>query len=164
MRKNIVFGRGSIPADILFVGEGPGGAEDMLGEPFVGPSGRLLKQAMELAVRFAGLEKAPSHFITNVIGCRATDAEGDNRAPTQEEAWACWPRLNRTFNDVHPRRVVLLGKEAARNCKKAWPDARILPHPAFLLRLGGTENPAFVAFARDLSALFLELVPIHSTT
>ena len=41
-RKNVVFGVGNKRADILFVGEGPGEQEDIQGEPFVGPAGKLL--------------------------------------------------------------------------------------------------------------------------
>ena len=35
-RKNIVFGEGNKDADIMFIGEGPGGDEDSQGIPFVG--------------------------------------------------------------------------------------------------------------------------------
>src|SRR5688572_6151811 len=38
-RKNVVFGVGSIDADIMFVGEAPGADEDIQGEPFVGAAG-----------------------------------------------------------------------------------------------------------------------------
>ena len=37
MRTNVVIGKGSRNADILFIGEGPGQQEDLQGVPFVGP-------------------------------------------------------------------------------------------------------------------------------
>ena len=53
-RKNVVFGVGSIDAQLMFVGEAPGADEDEQGEPFVGKAGQLLTkiiQAMGLAAR-----------------------------------------------------------------------------------------------------------------
>src|SRR3546814_2849132 len=44
-----VFGEGPASAEVLLVGEQPGDQEDLAGEPFVGPAGRLLDDAMEAA-------------------------------------------------------------------------------------------------------------------
>ena len=41
-RKHIVFGTGNPDAQLVFVGEGPGGEEDVQGKPFVGRAGQLL--------------------------------------------------------------------------------------------------------------------------
>lgn len=40
--NKVVLCRGSIPCDVLFIGEAPGASEDILGQPFVGPAGKLL--------------------------------------------------------------------------------------------------------------------------
>ena len=50
-RHHVVFGVGKRDADILFVGEGPGEQEDLLGEPFVGPAGKLLDDMPGLSFR-----------------------------------------------------------------------------------------------------------------
>ncbi len=47
MRKNIVFGSGSINAKLMFVGEAPGHEEDIRGMPFVGEAGALLTKIIE---------------------------------------------------------------------------------------------------------------------
>lgn len=47
-RHNVVFGVGPRNADVMFVGEGPGQQEDLQGEPFVGPAGRLLGRLLWL--------------------------------------------------------------------------------------------------------------------
>jgi len=47
-RHNVVFGVGKKDADILFVGEGPGEQEDLQGEPFVGPAGKLLDDMLSI--------------------------------------------------------------------------------------------------------------------
>ena len=41
-RTNLVFGVGNRDADLMFVGEAPGQAEDEQGIPFVGAAGKLL--------------------------------------------------------------------------------------------------------------------------
>ena len=47
-RNNVVFGVGNPNADILFVGVGPGEKEDLRGEPFVGPAGKLLVDMLSI--------------------------------------------------------------------------------------------------------------------
>ena len=46
MRTNVVIGKGSRSADIMFIGEGPGQQEDLTGIPFVGPAGQLLDKML----------------------------------------------------------------------------------------------------------------------
>ena len=46
-RKKLVFGEGSYDALIMFIGEGPGREEDETGRPFVGRSGKLLRQMID---------------------------------------------------------------------------------------------------------------------
>src|SRR5438552_17995569 len=57
-----VFGEGSGRAEILFVGEQPGNEEDLTGQPFVGPAGRLLNEALTEA----GIDRAQT-YVTNVV-------------------------------------------------------------------------------------------------
>src|SRR5215475_13089964 len=47
--NQVVFSAGPPDAAVVMVGEQPGDVEDKKGEPFVGPAGRLLRQAMEQA-------------------------------------------------------------------------------------------------------------------
>ncbi len=44
---NPVFGEGSVDAELMFVGEAPGKAEDEQGRPFVGASGKFLEEMLE---------------------------------------------------------------------------------------------------------------------
>lgn len=104
-RKQAVFGVGNESAPWLFVGEGPGAEEDEQGEPFVGPSGRLL-DAMLAAI---GLVRGREAYIANVVKCRPPG----NRTPTPEEAAACAPFLDRQIELIGPKLIVALGKAAA---------------------------------------------------
>src|ERR1700677_3497947 len=49
-RQRVVLARGSIPAQVLLIGEAPGNAEDSLGQPFKGVAGQLLDRIVEEAV------------------------------------------------------------------------------------------------------------------
>ena len=66
-RRNMVIGRGSIPADALFLGEAPGESEDTIGEAFVGKSGKMLDEMVLEACRN---QPVPSYFISNAVLCR----------------------------------------------------------------------------------------------
>src|SRR5438067_2419151 len=57
-----VFGEGSGRARIVLVGEQPGDKEDLAGRPFVGPSGRLLDEALEAA----GVDRKLA-YVTNAV-------------------------------------------------------------------------------------------------
>lgn len=61
-RHNVVIGRGSKTADIMFVGEGPGEQEDLTGQPFVGAAGQLLDKMLTAA----GLDEK-DYYIANVV-------------------------------------------------------------------------------------------------
>lgn len=143
-RHNIVPGRGIIPAIILFIGEGPGKSEDLLGEAFVGRAGKVLNEL----ISGAGII---SYYITNIVLCRPTDGfQGDNRIPEQEEVLACTNNVMKIVKLVHPELVVLLGKVAQKYYGKEFPEALHLQHPSFLARQGGVRSPFYQTNLRAL--------------
>ena len=64
-RKHMVFGKGSLSATIMFIGEGPGADEDAQGIPFVGRAGQLLDKIVAAA-------ELPwdDIYVCNVVKCR----------------------------------------------------------------------------------------------
>src|SRR5829696_6216691 len=56
-----VFGRGKSKASVMFIGEQPGNDEDLAGEPFIGPAGRVLNEALTAA----GIPRDAA-YVTNV--------------------------------------------------------------------------------------------------
>ncbi|WP_460837636.1 uracil-DNA glycosylase [Noviherbaspirillum agri] len=108
-RTNTVFGVGDETAKWLFIGEGPGRNEDLKGEPFVGPAGKLLDN-MLLAM---GVKRGENAYIANIVKCRPTDDSGRDRPPTPAEAAACLPYLRRQIDLIQPTVLVALGKTAA---------------------------------------------------
>ena len=109
-----VFGTGPADARIVLVGEQPGDAEDVAGEPFVGPAGRLLDQALERA----GLDRERI-FVTNVVKhFKWRPTPGGKRRlherPNRAEVAACRPWVTAEILSVRPTGVGLLGATAAQ--------------------------------------------------
>ena len=63
-RQRVVLCRGKVPADVLFIGEGPGESEDSIGQPFIGPAGHLLDQILEQS----GVTEH-RYCLTNLVCC-----------------------------------------------------------------------------------------------
>ena len=101
----VVFGVGSPEARLMLVGEGPGGDEDRLGEPFVGRAGQLLDRILE-AVKL----KREDVYITNVVKCRPPK----NRLPVQKEIDACLPYLHKQIALINPEIILCLGSLAGK--------------------------------------------------
>jgi uracil-DNA glycosylase family 4 len=89
---NVCLARGSIPADILMIGEAPGVNESDQGIPFVGPAGHLLDHILERA--YSHLKHSPRICITNIVGCIPLDEDGRKiSAPDTNQIKSCRPRL-----------------------------------------------------------------------
>jgi uracil-DNA glycosylase family 4 len=148
-----VLARGTLPCDILFIGEAPGESEDVIGSPFVGPAGKVLDNLIMDTGPRRGSSLAPldwTYAISNILACIPRGENGEGfRAPTEEEAKACQPRLLDLLNIASPKGIVLLGQTA----KKYFPSVSEgfsvleLHHPSYLLRNGGA-SPRNVHYAR----------------
>ena len=139
-RKNIVFGKGNHHASLVFVGEAPGGDEDVAGEPFVGEAGQLLTRIIQ-SIKL----RREDVYICNVIKCRPPK----NRDPKSEEIEACFPFLKKQLEVIRPRFICALGKFAAQTLLETterisklrgklyeFNHIKVVPtfHPASLLR------------------------------
>ncbi len=148
-RRQIVFGTGSMTAEIMFVGEAPGADEDEQGVPFVGRAGQLLTK-MILAM---GLSREDV-YIANVLKCRPPG----NRNPEPDEIATCEPFLFRQLASIQPKVVIALGAFAARTLLKTeepisrlrgrifdFRGAKLIPtfHPSYLLRSPGNKREAW---------------------
>lgn len=146
-KKKIVFGVGSLDADIFFCGEAPGEDEETKGVPFIGPAGQLLT----LIIEAMGL-KREKVYIGNIMNWRPEVPNFiSNRPPTQEEMRFCLPYLKAQLAVVKPKVVValgatavngLLGYDSNRKMNKVrgvWHDFEgislmITYHPSYILR------------------------------
>lgn len=154
-RTNVVFGVGSRQADILFIGEGPGEQEDLQGEPFVGPAGKLL----DLMLSLIDLERS-NVYIANIVKCRPPK----NRDPMEIEQDACIDYLRNQVALIRPKIIVCLGRIAALRLIRSdfritrehgqWVEKRgvwmtAIYHPSALLRDTSKRPETF----RDLKSI-----------
>jgi DNA polymerase len=145
-RKNVVFGVGSISAELMFVGEAPGADEDAAGEPFVGKAGQLLTRIIQTM----GLSRE-TVYIANILKCRPDmpPHSTGNRKPTADEMQTCLPWLHAQIDLIQPAVLVALGATAVEGLlgktvgitrlRGQWRTYRNIPlmptyHPAYLLR------------------------------
>lgn len=131
-RTQTVFGMGSRRADWMVIGEAPGEQEDRLGQPFVGPSGKLLDNMLAAigVSRQADIQpdtvpdataspNAPPPekpglrgvYIANVLKCRPPG----NRNPQPEEVVCCEPYLRRQVALIQPKIILTMGRFAVQS-------------------------------------------------
>lgn len=143
---NHVLGRGSLPCDVLLLGEAPGPSEDAKGEPFVGRAGSILDKILLQVRRKVGPFR---YFISNTIACFPEDlVTGSFRVPSSSELQKCLPRVMQVVRMANPRGIIFLGK-VAQGLEKVitktdtvpWPDARLsVYHPSYIGRKGGARS------------------------
>lgn len=163
-RNHVVFGVGPEETPILFVGEGPGQQEDLQGEPFVGPAGKLLDDMLSII----DLSRR-NCYITNIVKCRPPR----NRDPLETEQQACIGYLRKQTLLLKPRILVCLGRIAAtrlideqlritRDHGKWFQKGGIwmmaLYHPSALLR-DVTKRPDTFRDLKSLQAKIREVCP-----
>jgi DNA polymerase len=100
-------GEGAADATLMFVGEMPGDEEDVAGRPFVGPSGRLLREI----IAEAGIRPERT-FVTNAVKHFYFEPRGKRRihkTPLQRHVAACEVWLEGELARVQPAVIVTLG-------------------------------------------------------
>lgn len=148
---------GAVDAPLLVIGEAPGGEEDRLGKPFVGPAGQMLDRMLAAI----GLDRTRA-CITNMVYWRPPG----NRKPTDAELAVCLPFVERFISLVNPKVILLAGGTPAQTLLGRtdgitklrgrwfdWTDSRgvtipMLPsyHPSYLLRSPGQKRDAWKDF------------------
>ncbi len=164
-----VFGDGLPTSRLILVGEQPGDQEDRQGLPFVGPAGRVLDQALEIA----GIERSDA-YVTNVVKHFKWIAVGKRRLhqkPNSREIGACLPWLDAEIDLIRPQVLVAMGSTAAQallgkevlvtrdhgllmeSNRASYAMATI--HPSAILRMQTEEerHAAMDLFVTDLSAV-----------
>jgi DNA polymerase len=148
---------GAVNAPLLVIGEAPGGEEDRLGKPFVGPAGQMLDKMLAAIGR-----DRSGVCITNMVFWRPPG----NRKPTDAELALCLPFVERFLFLMNPKVVLLAGGTPAQTLLGRtdgitklrgrwfdWTDSRgatipMLPsyHPSYLLRSPGQKRDAWRDF------------------
>jgi len=126
-------GEGPPGAGLMLVGEQPGDEEDVQGRPFVGPSGRLLRELLDEAGAPAErvfLTNAVKHFYFTLRGKRRI-----HKTPMQRHIAACQVWLEAELARERPAVIVTLGATAlVAVCGRRITITEARAHPL--------ENPA----------------------
>jgi uracil-DNA glycosylase family protein len=107
-----VFGEGKASARIMLLGEQPGDQEDLAGQPFVGPAGRLLDEALQSA----GIDR-DKVYVTNTVKHFKFMLRGKRRIhkkPLEREIAACMQWLDSELQILRPSLIIALGATATR--------------------------------------------------
>ena len=151
--NQFVFGIGDPNADLMLVGEAPGEKEDIIGEPFVGRSGKLLNKILSAI----NINRNDGVFITNVLKTRPPN----NRDPLASEIKEWEPYLISEIKIIKPRLIVALGKvsgntllkkdSSLKEMRETMHDyfgtpLKVTYHPAALLRNPNLKRDAWLDF------------------
>ena len=149
-RQKVVFGEGSLSANVMIVGDAPSNSDDSAGKVFTGRSGDLLTKMMENVLGLTRQEV----YITNVLKCRALDTQ----SPSPAFAHTCHPYLLKQIELVQPKIIIAFGELAYQYLTgddSALVDARgsvhekegykVIPtyHPNYLLRNPSAKKEVF---------------------
>lgn len=137
-RQHVVPGNGSCKSPIMFLGEAPGRAEDIAGEPFVGRAGKLLDKTLsELGV------SRQQVFVTNVCLCRPPN----NRKPKRGEVSTCTSLyLSSSVAVVRPKVVCALGQTAASHLLETGEGMSRLVGKETAKTMYGVKTRVFVSY------------------
>jgi probable DNA metabolism protein len=159
-------GEGPKQARIMLVGEQPGDQEDLAGQPFVGPAGKLLDRVCAQA----GVDR-DTVYVTNAVKHFKWEPRGKRRihkTPAQREVEACHYWLEHELDSVNPTVVVALGATALKSvlgsASVTLKDSLGKPlrhggrwvvttyHPSYVLRVPGEDakQDAFAIMVQGL--------------
>lgn len=138
--RKLCFARGTVPCQVLFVGEAPGNSENLIGRPFIGPAGKLLDHIISRALR-----DDITYALTNLVLCIPLQEDGDKYGePPDEAVEKCKPRLQEFVELCEPELIVCVGAQS-----RDWLDPKYsgtirfhrhipqchIQHPAAVMRL-----------------------------
>ena len=170
-----VFGEGDLGSGLMLIGEQPGDQEDLAGQPFVGPAGRVLDEALAEAGIDRGLV-----YVTNAVKHFRWRKQGKRRLhekPSTRQIAACRPWLEKEIEIVRPRVVVCLGATAAQALlgpefrvtkdrgkvfeRPGLPPLSATVHPSSILRAPdeSSRRSAMSSLVADLAAAGRRLPP-----
>lgn len=140
--------RGTVPADICFIGEAPGSSEDSIGLPFIGPAGQLLDSVVT-----AALEEHPqvSYCYINLVGCfpKKEKKTADHRPP-HDAVQECRPRTEGLLRLIYPKLLICVGAMAEEYTRPGYRHSIKTPsgtkvesitHPAAIMRMPIVRQP-----------------------
>lgn len=158
-RKNVVVGEGNPDADIMIVGEAPGEEEDLTGRPFVGISGKLLRQFLKKV----GFNIMDDLYITNIVKCRPPK----NRDPEENELNKCgFYLIEQIKTYIKPKVIVGIGRISSN---VMMPGFKLKDDHGIIFNMGdyqfmGTYHPAGALRKKEFKEkLYDDLKTLYNT-
>ena len=152
-RAQVVVGRGSGEAAVMFVGEAPGRQEDQSGLGFQGAAGQRFNDMLA----FLGLSR-DDIWLANAVRCRPSVEGRRNRAPKPIEIQACRHWLVQDIGKIKPSVIVTLGRVAFEALTGRDWDASVhatpLAVPEFGVQAFALYHPAYLIYRRELYPLY----------
>jgi len=121
-REAAVPGRGDENASWLILDTAPNQDDEEFAEPITANPGRLLDNML----RAVNQSTQNGAYITTLVKCRPSNADGSQRLPTQEELSACRPYLDRELELTQAKVVVALGHTTGKGLLGAAARGRIM--------------------------------------
>lgn len=142
-------GEGNPDAEVLFVGEAPGRNEAEVGRPFIGRSGKLLRQL----INEAGL-KEEDVYITSPVKYLP-----DYITPTPQDVAHGFTHFGKQIDVIDPKIIVLLGRVASLAVLKK--NISVVVRHGEIIEENGrkyyiTVHPAAALRFKKMKALLLE--------
>lgn len=120
-RIHALCGEGNLSAKLMLIAQAPGEKEDRAGMMFIGPSGKVLDELLEVA----HIDRK-NIYMTNLVKCMLPKY----RRPKSDEIEICSRYLDREIELINPRIVAPLGYFATRYILARY-DIPIPPKPEF---------------------------------
>lgn len=165
----VVLMKGTVPCSVVFVGEAPGESENVLGQPFVGPAGKLLDAILTEARVLSQLDFTAA--FGNLTGCIPRGEDGGKATePSYADVKQCSDRLKDFFQLCDGPRTKLRLIVAVGTLARDWLDPKMkwsvhphrpvpiidINHPAYILRANVAQRGLLVQKAAVTLATALE--------
>ena len=134
-----IYYRGTIPADLLIIGEAPNDTDLVLNKPFSGPEGKCLDKLLKEA--YGDRDEELTVCMTYSILCAPCNPpQFKLRTPTELEIGNCSKRLQQFYDMVKPKHVVVVGptaEKAVRRLRRRTnsnpPHYTLIPTPSSII-------------------------------
>lgn len=137
-------GAGPTPAEVLFVGQAPGAAEEVHRFPLAGETGFLFNDLL----KHTGLVRQQVR-VTNAIRCRPPE----KKDPTAKHIKACRPWLEQEILQTQPKVIVVMGRIALQSVMELTSITDVRGRQFTITKVGDTEIPPTIVFCMNMPAV-----------
>lgn len=141
---------GTLPSNILIIGEYPNNTDGLTGKALSGDSGRLFFHMLQKS----GLSEY-TYYYTNFLRCIPTDKKGGAiRTPKLEEIAACKKHILRCINESHAKIFILIGDLTKKYLHKIIPCYFHIQNLNLIISTGGKQSPFYLQNIRTLECAY----------